>query len=421
VSSDRPSRTLLQRLADVFRPRNAVTSYPTPQGVSFATGLWQWPDGSTDPDAHAAAFMAKDLLGRLLSTLPVHEYVQETGAGGRQLLTPVDEQPMLLVEPEPDLGIEDWLYAQMQAVLNTGMAFALVTDANGPSDALQAPTVTGVRVRRGEAVGDPPVCFVGNREVGLWPNGPLWTLRGYPLAGSPVGLSPVGLAMRAIRLGQAAHDFASGYFADGSVPPGILKHAGLDPADPASEEVAKAVQRLWVEAQRGNREPRVLMGGWDYEPIRIMAEESQFLQTMNANAVEVVRFFGVSPEDIGASSGSSVTYANVEQRQLSLFVRALGPWIVRFERRLSRLRPAGRFVRFDIDGLLRTDAATRERIINEAIVHGHLSVNEARALNNRPGIGSDGDRNLWPPRRQQLTESELAEGADQLSPTGEDS
>jgi HK97 family phage portal protein len=163
------------------------------------------------------------------------------------------------------------------------------------------------------------------------------------------------------------------------------------------------------------------MGGWEFDPVRIMAEESQFLQTIDANATDVCRFFGVSPEDIGASSGgSSVTYANVEMRQIHLLVRTIGPWVIRLERRLSRLRPPGREVRFDLTALLRTDEKSRNAVISEQVRSGRLSVNEARYMEDLPDIGSDGDRYVWPPYRMQLSLRELEDGADQLSPTGTD-
>jgi phage portal protein BeeE len=675
-------------------------------------------------------FACRDLIARLVSTLPVAEY--ERAPDGR--LVKVDRQPDMLTEPEPDVDITDWLYGQMfGGLLTPGMAFGMVTAREYTGRGVAARSIaaipsSSVSLRPRSSVAEPPQWQVEGTDVQTWPAGPLWLARGYPMPGSPTGLSPLGLARLTIQVGMGARQFAWEFFRDGATPAAVITHA-----DEQSAPVRQAVQRAWVDESRDSREPRVLTGGWQYVPARTMAEESQFLSTINANAADVARFFGVSPEDIGASSGSGSvcvdeateilttrgwlrqadlavgdsaltlnmdtglaewqpvlrvyvfdgehdvielrtkshssvstvdhrwpvvtergyreggrlswrhtadmsgsdrvlaaapvangpseakwsdafvelvawfytegyvsptdgiriaqshrinpanctriraaltdifgppairkhvrstpewvadvhlsgvthfrlnknasrellrvapgkvpavwwlsqltqaqlrmfidvsiaadgsttaygtpvlaqkdrrrldafqvacalaglsgnvrqdasgrwfmaiqksayrkplghahyvnrrkltgvvwcprvengtwlarregtvyftgnTYANVEQRQIQLLVRTIGPWLVRLERRLSTLRPPGREVRFDVDALLRTDATTRSRIVLDSIFGGVLSVNEARAMEDRAGIGPDGDRFLWPPRRQQLSQDEI--------------
>lgn len=384
---------------------NLVEMFLRRQRVQNA--LWQG-----DPNRHGAVFACKDLIARMVSTLPVHEYTRD--AEGR--LVRSDRQPSILEEPEADVDITEWLYAQIfGGLLTPGMAFGYVSQVNPDGSAATVVALDSADVellpRRNRL--DPARWSVFGQVEAPWPLGRLWIARGYPMPGTPIGLSPLGLARLSVGIGLSARQYAADWFQQGHVPPGTLEHPDKQP-----KEVRTEVQRQWADDTAESREVRVLTGGWTFKPQRVSAEESQFLETINANAADVCRFFGVSPEDIGASSGSgSVTYANVEQRQLQLLVRTVGPWVVRLERRLSRLVPVGREVRFTLDGLLRTDARTRASIINDEIRAGRLSVNEARALEDRPGIGQDGDRFLWPPLRQQLTLDELNAGADQLAPS----
>jgi hypothetical protein len=370
--------------------------------------------GAASPNAHAAAFASRDLIARLVSTLPIHEF--ERAADGR--LVKVDQQPTLLDTPEDDLDINDWIYAQLfGGVLTAGMSFGLVAATDGPDSASRVLSLSpqSVSLAPRKSPLEPPQWLVEGKPEAVWPVGRLWIVRGYPVPGSPVSLSPLQLARLTINIGLGARRFADEFFRDGRVPAGVITHPETQPPD-----VVHAVQRVWVDETRDSREPRILTGGWSFQPERVMAEESQFLATINANAADVARFFGVAPEDIGASSGGgSVTYANVEQRGLQLVTRTIGPWVVRLERRLTRLRPPGRVIRFNLDGLLRTDQLTRERIINDGVRVGKLSINEARQLADRPGIGQDGDRYVWPPYRAQLSTPELEQGADQLSPAGD--
>lgn len=363
-------------------------------------GLAQGP-----PDRHGAVFMCKDLIASLVSTLPAYEYTRTPDG----LFEKVDRQPDFLDEPYDDADWTDYIYAQVASgLLSAGMAFGYVLKREVTDGGLAAsrlmdlpPEVVSMRPR--QSVFEPPQWRVEGRDVDVWPRGPLWIARGYPVAGRPIGLAPLELARLSVQVGMGARQFAWQFFRDGKVPAVVLRHP-----EKQGKAIREAVQQDWVDAS-DSREPRVVTGGWEFDAIRTAAEESQFLDTINANAADTARFFRVAPEDIGAASGgSSVTYANVEQRSIQLLVRTIGPWVVRLERRLSRLRPPGRVIRFEVDGLLRTDAKTRNQIILDQVFGGVLSVNEARALMDRPGIGEDGDRYVWPPRRQQLSEAETA-------------
>jgi hypothetical protein len=54
-----------------------------------------------------------------------------------------------------------------------------------------------------------------------------------------------------------------------------------------------------------------------------------------------------------------LTYANLEQRNIRRVQVTFLPWIVRLEKALSALLPQPRFVKLNIDALLRADSATR--------------------------------------------------------------
>ena len=98
---------------------------------------------------------------------------------------------------------------------------------------------------------------------------------------------------------------------------------------------------------------------------------------------QICRIYGVPPEMIGADSGNSMTYANVEQRDLALLKYVVGPWLTRLETALTALLPAGQYVKFNTGGLLRTDLASRYASYAIALTNGFLTVDEVRALEDR--------------------------------------
>jgi HK97 family phage portal protein len=88
------------------------------------------------------------------------------------------------------------------------------------------------------------------------------------------------------------------------------------------------------------------------------------------SAREVARIFRVPAWAIDAPTGDSLTYSNVTEQNRALVTHSLRPWIVRIERAItndSDLCPAGTYVQFDLDGLLRADGATRSEVYTRAL------------------------------------------------------
>lgn len=361
---------------------------------------------------HGAVFSCVDLIARLISTLPLDEYVTMAG-----ILQPVPKQPAVLMSPDGELDISDFNYQLLDAALKHGNAFALIEghDREGWPSRLRTLPHGSVTFTRKGRIG-PVEWRLEGKKIDKYPTGDLWHIPAYLCAGSPVGMSPISFAALTIGHGLAAQQFAARYFRDGAVPTAVLKNEAEVP-----QALAELVQQRWVDSLAGNRKPQVLGDGWDAEFMNVSANESQFLESIKANTADVCRFFGVMPEDIGSvTPGGSLTYSNVESRQLQLLVRTLGPWIVRLERAWSRLRPRPRMARFNVDEFLRLDTATLLKQIDTLVKDGIFSVNEARRILDRPGIGEAGDRYLWPPMRMQLDSLELELGTDSDSPGATD-
>jgi phage portal protein BeeE len=79
-----------------------------------------------------------------------------------------------------------------------------------------------------------------------------------------------------------------------------------------------------------------------------------------------------------------------------LLTFAVGPWLTRIERSLSRLRPGPRFVKFNADALIRVDLLSRYKAHDLALRGGWKSRDDVRRIEDLPPI-PDGDEYLWPP------------------------
>jgi len=354
-------------------------------------------------DRHGAVFACTDLICRLVSTLPVHEYDRASGVQ-RQLDT-----PPVLDRPDGELDITAWLNQVLDSLLKRGNAYGLIQryDARGWPSQIATVHPDSVTWSRKGTYG--PVDWkLEGEPIGKWPAGDLWHLPAYTLAGCPVGLSPITKAALTIGVGLAAQRFGATWFRDGMVPAALLTNEAEVP-----KELAELVKEMWRDALNGNREPVVLGDSWQYQQISIKPEESQFLDTIQANKADVCMFFGVSPEDIGGTraNGSTVTYQNIGQSNTNLLVRTINAWIVRLERALSGLRPRPRYVKLNPNALLRVDPKTQAEINDIELKNGTRNQDEVRELHELPPIpGGKGQRHNWPPWRVQLTEAELKDG-----------
>jgi phage portal protein BeeE len=104
-------------------------------------------------------------------------------------------------------------------------------------------------------------------------------------------------------------------------------------------------------------------------------------------SAECCRIFGPGiAEILGYETGGSLTYQNIEQRNLQLLIYALDPWLTRLERALSALLPRPQQVKFNRGALLRTDLLTRYRAHAIAIRAKFGTQDEARELEDRPPL-----------------------------------
>lgn len=325
-----------------------------------------------------------DLIAELVSTLPVDEYRRLTD-GSRVELT----SPPLLVDPAGDgSGFEVWARQLMMSLLLRGNGYGMVLQVGTDGWPIQVESVHPDRVEwRRTANTGPAETFLDRKKIERWPAGPLWHLAAYVMPGSPVGMSPIRYAAETIGVGLAAQKFGAQWFGDGAHPTHVY-----EADNPVDEAAAKIIKAKIIAATKDNREPLVLGAGGKLKPIQVSPDESQFLETMKANADDVARFFFRRPP----GEGGQVTYANVEARSLDLLTYTLNGWMVRVENGLTRLRPRPRYVKFNPDALIRVDLATRYKAHDMSIRGGWHSRNDVRRLEDEGPI-DDGDKYLWPP------------------------
>lgn len=353
---------------------------------------------------HSAVWAALRLRANLVSSLPLDCYISLPD--GR-----VEEpRPQVLVEPWPGTSEREWRYGSQYDLDRAGNTFGIVhaRDREGRPTVVEPVGIDEVRVTcRGRRVTE---LRVNGESI---PLDAVWHEKQYAPAGFALGMSPIQAARWSIGGYLAAQDYSLDWFAeDGAHPVGVLKN--LDRT--LNPETAAEMKRRFKAAVR-NRDIFVTGRDWEWTAEAVEADSAGFLEAMRWGAQDVARFLDVPADMIDAGmSGSSITYANITQRNLQFLITALQPALTRREEALSRLCPTGVYVRFNSDALLRMDPATRWKLHADRVRAGLQSVNEVRAIEDMPGIGPDGDRFLWPPFRSQLDAVEYEGGSNVAGP-----
>lgn len=325
---------------------------------------------------HSAVWACLRLRGNLISTMPLDVYRKVEG-----LHVEVPKPPVLLNPGGERVGMVEWLYSSQVDLDRAGNGVGLITARDGlglPARVELVPiSDVVVRVRKGELTYRIAGTTYEPHEV--------WHEKQYTVPGLPVGLSPVAYAAWSIGEYLSAQQFALDWFGRGAVPSGHLKNTAktLSP-----RQATETKQRFRATVQSGD----VFVTGndWDYDMIQAEHAGAEWLESKKFGLADVARFFDCPADLIDAAvSGSSITYANIGQRNLQFLIMSLGPAVTRRELALSTLTSRPRFVKLNTDALLRMDPATQAQVLATLINSRQLAPSEARALKDRPPYTED--------------------------------
>jgi HK97 family phage portal protein len=320
-----------------------------------------------------------------ISTLPIDVY---TGSGDSA--QPVTA-PRWLEQPTVDLDRVEWMTQVLWSLLLAGNAYLRVVRSDASIVELQPIDPSTVQVGRERGV---KVYRINGEQIsGL----NILHIKGVMAPGADIGMSPVEAARQNIGLGLAATEFGARFFDQNGTMGGVIEAPGEVPSDQA-----RRWARDWARLHSGRKKahlPGVLTGGATWKPTGVTNEQAQFLSTRMFTAAEIAaQMFLIDPTEFGVSAdkGSSITYANLEQRQARRVTVTYLPWIIRVERALSSLLPRPRFVKINVNGLLRGDSKSRydtywlaEQINSSARGRGEkplLTTQEMRSLEDLPPL-----------------------------------
>lgn len=208
-----------------------------------------------------------------------------------------------------------------------------------------------------------------------------------------VGYSPIAMAKNAIGLAVACDEYGASFFANGASPSAVLEHPGVI-------KNPERVREAWHRAYGSGNAHRtaILEEGMKYTPISIPNNEAQFLETRKFQIEEIARLYRVPLHMIGDLDHA--TFSNIEQMSLEFVMYTLSPWLSRWEQAmmkalLSDSEKGKYFIKFNVEGLLRGDYASRMSGYATARQNGWMSANDIRELEDMNLIPEEEGGNLY--------------------------
>ena len=342
-----------------------------------------------------AVYSCVRILSETLAGLPLHVY-KYNDSGGKEKYLKHPLYKLLHDEPNPEMTSFVFRETLMSHLLLWGNAYAqVIRNARGEVLALYPLMPNKMTVDRNAngrlfylyQRGSEDAPSLGkDSQVCLSPSEVLH-IPGLGFDGL-VGYSPIAMAKNAIGLAIATEEYGAKFFANGAAPGGVLEHPGTI-KDP------QRVKESWNTAYQGSTNAHrvaVLEEGMKYQPIGISPEQAQFLETRKFQINEIARIFRVPPHMLADLEKSS--FSNIEQQSLEFVKYTLDPWVVRWEQAMCRTllsdsEKPQHFIKFNVDGLLRGDYASRMNGYATARQNGWMNANDIRELENLDRIPAE--------------------------------
>lgn len=385
----------------LFRSRDKPqNSYDSPSYTYFF-GRTHAGKRVTDRTAlqHTVVYACVRVLSEAIAQLPLHVY-KYTDKGKER----VQQHPLFyLLHDQPNLEMTSFVFREtlMSHLLIYGNAYAqIIRNGRGEVIGLYPLMPDRIKVDRDERN---RLVYIYSRYDEANPNFKVQgdiILRQEDVLHIPglgydglVGYSPIAMAKNAIGISLACEEYGASFFGNGASPSGVLEHPGVI-------KNPERVRDAWQKAYGGinNHRTAILEEGMKYTPISIPNNDAQFLETRKFQIAEIARLYRVPLHMIGDLEHA--TFSNIEQQSLEFVKYTLDPWLIRWEQSLqkallSESEKKQYFIKFNVDGLLRGDYASRMQGYATARQNGWMSANDIRDMEEMNPISEEEGGNLY--------------------------
>jgi HK97 family phage portal protein len=322
------------------------------------------------------------------ASLPLSIYRRRSNGRGRDEVYDHPLYDLIHAVPNPDMTSMTWREtSNMHLDLSGNCYSVIIYDYNGKVKELYPLNWWEVEPRRD--IGEKEIIYHirdrGKSEA--LPSYKIFHVPGFAYDGLK-GASIIRLASEAVGMGMALSEFTARFFAQGMnvggilETPNVMKQENVDELREAFENRGAGLANSWRHI--------VLNSGLTYKRIPMPLEDVQALEIMRLNIEQICGLYRVPPHMIAELSRS--TNNNIEHQGIEYVQYSMLPIITRWEQVMNwklftpRERTEGYYVKFNVDALLRGDAAARAQYLNTKRQNGIINANEWRELDDENPI-----------------------------------
>lgn len=240
--------------------------------------------------------------------------------------------------------------------------------------------------------------FRGQRATRTIPAEQMLYFRGYGGL-NDAGVSPLEALRQVLREEWTAGEMREQIMRNGARISGYLER----PADAPqwSAEAANRFKQGWRQQYAGNGPEAggtpVLEDGMTFKPAAQTARELQYIEGRKLTDEEVARSYFIPPPMIGILDHA--TFSNITEQHKMLYQDTLGPWLSMIQDEIGLqlvpefepVNPERFYVEFNLREKLTGSFEERAEAIAKTVGGPTMTVNEARALDNRPPVEGGDD------------------------------
>lgn len=323
----------------------------------------------------SAVWSAIRVLGETLAMLPLNDYIQESE---KKRLVNKGSRLQTILHDEPNAMMSSFTYRETKSlhVNLTGNSYTIIHRDNynqvGELELIEHPREVIVRkIDRQKYYYYRGKTFLDNEILHI--HGMGWD--------GLTGKNPVQCARENLGTGLALQQYGNAFFKNGVRNSGVLEVPGKLDAK-VRENIESSFANQYAGVANTGKVP-VLEAGMKFNPVSLSNEDAQYLSSRKFSIDEVARIFRVPPHMIASLESS--TNNNIEHQGIEFAIYTMLPHIIRWEQEMNRkLIPVTergrRFIKFNFNGLLRGDAASRASLYKELFYTGAITPNEIRRL-----------------------------------------
>lgn len=363
-------------------PRDPVVAAWFGGGSTSATGLSITPDKAMQS---SVVWRCVNLLAQTYASLPLHVYL-ERDDGGKEVDKKHPRYRLLHDRPNRWQTSFEWREMMAGHFALRNRAYSEIISSGGNAIDQLVPLhpdhVSPFRAPDGRLAFDyrpshGPSRVILQSEM-HYLHGPALSLDGI------TPLSPVASCREAIGLSMAAEEHSARLFGNGTMLGGLLKFplGKTMKDDPAREKLLKS----WAKAQSGLRnvgKTALLEDGLEWQQLGLSSLDAQLLESRKFQIADITRIWGIPPHMVGDLERS--TNNNIEHQGIEYVTHTIRPGAVRWEQAIKRDlfgEENTHCAEFNLEGLMRGDAASRSAYYSSALQNGYKTRNEVRRLEN---------------------------------------